>query len=119
VYFEPDGNDLKRVFYYYGLEFDEQMLCPFHDDNNPSCHNDFSKGVFYCFACGAGGNAFDFVKLANPGISELNQLILYHSILNSKKVSSLKLSKLRKSKGKMQKQKEEQREIDMEIAYDY
>jgi DNA primase len=42
-------------------------LCPFHDDRSPSMAVVTHKGgygadAFYkCFACGAGGNAFDFV----------------------------------------------------------
>ncbi len=38
-------------------------LCPFHDDRSPSLHVVTHKGnAFYkCFACGASGNAIDFV----------------------------------------------------------
>jgi DNA primase len=38
-------------------------LCPFHDDRSPSMAVVTHKGnAFYkCFACGAGGDAFDFV----------------------------------------------------------
>ncbi len=38
-------------------------LCPFHDDTRPSLHVVTHKGnAFYkCFACGAAGNAIDFV----------------------------------------------------------
>ncbi len=35
--------------------------CPFHDDHSPSMYVVPQKGIFYCFACGAGGNAIDFV----------------------------------------------------------
>lgn len=35
--------------------------CPFHDDHSPSMYVVPQKGIFYCFACGAGGNALDFV----------------------------------------------------------
>ncbi len=37
-------------------------LCPFHDDRNPSMYVVPNKQIFYCFVCGAGGNAFEFVK---------------------------------------------------------
>lgn len=117
VSFNPDGNDLKRVLYYYNVDIDEKIVCPFHDDNRPSCHLNLEEGLFHCFACEASGDALGFVKLANPKISELNQLILYHAILNSKKVKGIKLSKVRNSKSK--KQKEIDRENDMEIAHDY
>ena len=116
--FNPDGNDLKRVFYYYGIPIDEKIICPFHDDHSPSCHVNFDDGIFHCFACGASGDAFKFVRLANPKINDLKSLLLYHAILNSKKVSKLKLSaQSRKSKDKKQKEKESQEDYD--IAYDF
>ncbi len=36
-------------------------LCPFHDDTKPSMYVVPHKQIFHCFACGAGGNAFDFM----------------------------------------------------------
>ncbi len=39
-----------------------QCLCPFHDDHNPSMSISDTKGVYHCFACGAGGNIFSFVE---------------------------------------------------------
>ncbi|MDR2619968.1 MAG: DNA primase [Propionibacteriaceae bacterium] len=40
---------------------DWQGLCPFHDEKTPSFHVTPSKGLYYCFGCGAGGDVFDFV----------------------------------------------------------
>jgi DNA primase len=40
-------------------------LCPFHDDKNPSLHVDEEKGLFHCFACGAGGDIFGFMMRYN------------------------------------------------------
>lgn len=37
-------------------------LCPFHDDHHPSLRVDPSKGLYRCFSCGAGGDAFRFVQ---------------------------------------------------------
>ncbi len=37
-------------------------LCPFHDDKNPSMYVVPAKQIFHCFVCGAGGDAFTFVR---------------------------------------------------------
>lgn len=37
-------------------------LCPFHADRNPSLRIDPRKGLYHCFSCGAGGDAFRFVQ---------------------------------------------------------
>jgi DNA primase len=37
-------------------------LCPFHDERTPSFHVSADKGMYYCFGCGAGGDAFRFVQ---------------------------------------------------------
>ncbi|MCB9838628.1 MAG: DNA primase [Phycisphaeraceae bacterium] len=36
-------------------------VCPFHDDHKPSMTVVPHKQIFHCFACGAGGNAYDFM----------------------------------------------------------
>lgn len=36
-------------------------LCPFHDERSPSFHVTPSKGLYYCFGCGKGGDAIDFL----------------------------------------------------------
>jgi len=38
-------------------------LCPFHDDHRPSMNVSPTKQIFKCFACGAGGSAFNFIML--------------------------------------------------------
>jgi DNA primase len=37
-------------------------LCPFHDDENPSLSIDRTRKMYKCFSCGAGGDAFRFVR---------------------------------------------------------
>ena len=36
-------------------------VCPFHDDHSPSMHVSPDKKIYKCFACGEGGNVFNFV----------------------------------------------------------
>lgn len=44
----------KRGSEYYGV-------CPFHDDHKSSLQVNPSKQIYKCFACGAGGDAIDFL----------------------------------------------------------
>lgn len=47
--------DLKKD----GVEF--KACCPFHDERTPSFSVNDQKGFYYCFGCGAQGDAIDFV----------------------------------------------------------
>lgn len=116
VVFNPNENDLRKVMYYYGIEMEEQIVCPFHDDHRPSCHIDFETGKFHCFACEVHGDAFQFVKLANPKLDDLQNLRLYYAILNSDKVIKAKFEK-RKGKAKSRK-KRYNKEEELAIAHD-
>ena len=37
-------------------------LCPFHSEKTPSFYVSESKGLYYCFGCGKGGNVIGFLK---------------------------------------------------------
>jgi DNA primase len=39
-----------------------EAICPFHSDTKPSLKINDAKGMYKCFACGAGGDAITFVK---------------------------------------------------------
>ena len=46
-------------------------LCPFHDEKTPSFRVTPSKGFYYCFGCGEGGDVITFVqKINNMGFTE-------------------------------------------------
>lgn len=44
---------------------DYKVVCPFHDDKNPSLHLSDSKKVWHCFGCQASGNLFSLEKRIN------------------------------------------------------
>ncbi len=47
-------------------------LCPFHNDKKPSMSVSPSKGIYKCFSCGAGGDAFNFLlRIQNKDFKEL------------------------------------------------
>ena len=58
--------DFRAVLLHYGLTIvgsgdQAKVLCPFHDDERPSCSVNLTKGPWHCFrGCGA-GNVLDFV----------------------------------------------------------
>src|SRR5215218_10381381 len=35
--------------------------CPFHEERSPSFSVDTGKGLYHCFGCGVGGDAYKFV----------------------------------------------------------
>jgi DNA primase len=47
-------------------------VCPFHDDKSPSMTVSPAKQFYYCFSCGAGGNAIKFLmELQRQSFSEV------------------------------------------------
>ncbi|MGI9038093.1 MAG: CHC2 zinc finger domain-containing protein [Gemmatimonadota bacterium] len=40
------------------------VLCPFHDDHDPSLSLSIDRGLWYCFVCGEGGDGIDLVMRA-------------------------------------------------------
>lgn len=59
----------KRGSTYFGL-------CPFHSEKSPSFSVTPSKQMYYCFGCGAGGNAYTFVmKYENYSFTEAVKML--------------------------------------------
>lgn len=111
------GEPLAKVLNYYnllGYGSDKKIVCPFHEDVNPSMLIDFEEGRWFCFGCQRSGDAKDFVKHMEAKYNSLNDLEAYHKylkILKSEKVSNIKIEDRIKKK-KPQKQLYAQ-------AYDY
>lgn len=38
------------------------VVCPFHDDSDPSLHLNEEKGFFFCFGCHSAGDVIDFSR---------------------------------------------------------
>jgi DNA primase len=100
-----DGKDLARVLIYYGL-IDEVVTsefninCPFHNDPNPSMKVNLSEGSYFCFGCRANGNAYDFVKTAQPELNDLQAAVILEKILHSDKIKKLNVQYRKKKKKK-------------------
>lgn len=120
IEFKTGPGELAKVLHYYNLlepTNQYKIVCPFHNDINASMLINLDEGNYYCFGCNRSGNAYDFVKDANPELDDLNQIRLYYKILNSKKVKSINL----KNKQNISKKKSVQAasELYLEIAEDY
>lgn len=114
------GTNLAKVLWYYNLipstsSLSQKIVCPFHEDINPSMIVNLDDGSWFCFGCNLSGDAIKFVKLMEAKYNNLNDLQAYKKylrILKSDKCSGIKLSK------SLVKQKPLQRQLYNE-AYDY
>lgn len=95
------AGELAKVLWYYNLvpSVDtavQKIICPIHDDINPSMILDLQDERWYCFGCSRGGDAKDLVNEIEKKFNNLNDLKSYKKyieILKSKKVSNIKISK--------------------------
>lgn len=102
------GKELAKVLIYYGLIYDItstdfNIVCPFHNDINPSMRICLDDGSFFCFGCEAKGNALDFVQKVNPELNDLQCCVLLEQILRSDEIKALNI-KIKKKKRKQNKQ---------------
>ena len=53
-----------QVLEHYGIKPDNnnQIRCPFHDDDKPSCKIYLDTNTYHCFACGKTGDVIQFIQ---------------------------------------------------------
>lgn len=93
------GEYMAKVLWYYGLiehvcQGNEHIMCPFHQDVNPSMLVNLTKGNYYCFGCESSGDALKFVQQMEyklNGLNELEGCKKYFQILKSKKCNNISL----------------------------
>lgn len=114
------GNELAKVLWYYNLlpdldSVNQKIVCPFHEDVNPSMIVNLDKGSWYCFGCNEFGDAVSFVRLMEQKYNNSNDLQAYLKhlrILKSDKCSDISLERAVKQKKAPKRQLYDQ-------AYDY
>lgn len=94
------GTKLAKVLWYYNLipstmSLSQKIVCPFHEDINPSMIVNLEDGSWFCFGCNLTGDAIKFVKLMEAkhnGLNDLQAYKKYLQILKSDKCSNITLS---------------------------
>lgn len=94
------GEALAKVLWYYNLipgvtSLTQKIVCPFHDDINPSMIVNFEDGSWFCFGCNLSGDAISFVKNMEYKFNNLNDLQAYKKylyILKSDKCSNITIT---------------------------
>jgi len=115
--FKCGGNELAKVLYHYGLipearSIETKIVCPFHNDENPSMVINLERGSYYCFGCGASGDAFHFVEQAEKETKGIQLIIKFFKILNSDEVKHIRVNR------KMLRVRKQSKEL-YDIACDY
>lgn len=101
--FKCGGKELAKVLFYYGFiedtsQSEYKIVCPFHDDVNPSMLCNLSDGSYYCFGCGETGDALKFVRKMSKSGDDLKSLIEYFRVLKSDKCKSVNIRKVARKK---------------------
>lgn len=117
---ESEGTKLAKVLWYYNLTPDstigkQKIVCPFHDDVNPSLVVNFDDGSWFCFGCNESGDALKFVTLierTRGKCTDLEACKKFIRILKSDKCSNVYV------KPSVAKRQKSNRYM-YELAYDY
>ena len=118
-----NGENLAKVLWYYNLipcttSLSQKIVCPFHDDVNPSMIVNLEDGSWFCFGCNLAGDAKKFVYFMEAKHNKLNDLQAYKKyiqILKSDKCSDIKIDSALKN---LKKQKPLKKDL-YDEAYDY
>lgn len=109
------GEQLAKVLWYYNMlpdtSYRNNIVCPFHDETNPSLSIDLEVGQWHCFGCDKHGNGYDFVRYMEPELTDVQSCLKFFEILRSEKCSDIHI-KIKRSKPKSMKQL-------YEMSYDY
>lgn len=88
---QTNDSKLAKVLHYYGYDVQsDKIICPFHEDVNPSMKIDYLSDRFYCFGCNISGNALDFVQKMENKNDALQACIHFEKIIRSRKVKQLR-----------------------------
>ena len=101
-----EKNELAKVLWFYGLignvDAEEQkIICPFHEDANPSMIVNLKQGSYYCFGCHESGDALKFVQKMEKMRNKLNDLQgckKFFQILKSDECSRIRIQRVEKVK---------------------
>lgn len=96
------GEELAKVLWYYNLlpstfSSSQKIVCPFHNDVNPSMIVNLKEGNWFCFGCGLSGDARTFVKILEKKHNKINDLQAYKKflkILKSDKCSHINIKRV-------------------------
>jgi DNA primase len=92
------GNALAKVLYHYGFPNDgEKIVCPFHEDVNPSMLVNLDEGSCYCFGCNKSYNPIQFVKEIEK-VDDLSACLKMADILKSEKVKNINVARVKRFK---------------------
>lgn len=118
---KENSSKLAKVLFYYGLIDDvsllkQKIVCPFHEDANPSLLCNLDTDSWYCFGCNKAGDAKRFVELVEKKYyskNDIDAFKTYVDILKSDKVQHISVRNV-SSKARKQQSKEL-----YDIAWDY
>lgn len=91
------ATNLAKVLRYYKLIYEvgnhrQKIMCPFHQDANPSMLINLDNGTWFCFGCNNAGDGAKFVQMMEKkynGLNDLQARQKYIKILKSKEVSDI------------------------------